>query len=45
VSTNWLVSTGYVSFYPASIVNFSCLLMKNVHRISIKQHGGIKSDV
>jgi len=43
-STNWLVSSGSVSCYPASIVK-SCSLIKNVHHISTKQHGGIKSGI
>jgi len=42
MSTNWIVSTCSVICYPALMANFSCSLMKNVHRINIKQHGGIK---
>jgi len=42
VSTNWLVATGSVSCYHASMVNFILftdgLLMKNVHHVSTKQH-------
>jgi len=34
MSTNWLVSTGSVSSYPASMVNFIWITGDDVHRVS-----------
>jgi len=45
VSTNWLIAAGSVSCYSVRWQTLSCSLMKNVYRISTKQHGGIKSGI
>jgi len=46
VSTSLLFSTGAVSRYPASMVNFIWFTdEKNVYHVSTKQHGGLKSGI
>ena len=44
-STSLSVSTGAVNYYLASMMNLIWFTDKNVHRISTKQHGGMKSGV
>jgi len=45
MGTSWIVSTGAVSCYPASMVSLIWFVMKNVYCVSTRQHGDMKSGV